>query len=153
MEPVITDCPKCGYVTEHRLLKPGDNTITVKCEDCGDVRSITPPRVRIIELKLIVSDDGKAFNDRIEVPRDEEVAVGLEFDMNDHRLIVTGIEVEGKRVKKSKAEDIKVLHAKMFDTVPLKLSVNEDDVTTSYRMDVDPDRPVSIGEVFKVEGK
>ncbi len=153
MEPVITDCPKCGHVTEHQLLKPGENSITVQCDDCGLVRSITPPRVRIIDLKLIVSDEGVARNERMEVPRQEEVAVGLEFDLNDQRLIVTGIEIEGKQVKKAKAEDIKVLHAKVFNTVPLRFSVNEDDKTTSFRVDVDPDTPVSIGEVFKVDGQ
>lgn len=153
MEPVITDCPKCGHVTEHRLLKPGDHSMTVKCEDCGDVRSITPPRVRIIDMKLIVSEGPKARNERMEVPREEEVAVGLEFDLNEQRLIVTGIEIEGKTVKKAKAEDIKILHAKVFDTVQLKFSVNELDVTHSYHLDVDPDMPVSIGEVFKVEDR
>ncbi len=151
MEPVITNCPKCGHVTEHQLLKPGENSMTVKCDDCGDVRTITPPRVRIIDLKLVISDEDKARNGRMEVPRDEVVAVGLEFDLDDERMIVTGIEVEGKTTKKAKAEDIKILHAKVFNTVALKFSLNEDDKTRSFRMDVDPDTPVSVGEVFKVD--
>ncbi len=144
-------CPACGD-PEFEVLKQSENSLTLQCVECHNVWSTTPPRIRTIELKFVISHEGEAHPDRMEVLRDDEIAVGDEFELNDHRMIVTGIEREGGTSEKLQAEDIKVLHAKVFDTVPLKFSVNDGDTTRSYRRDVDPDQPISIGEVFDLDG-
>lgn len=153
MEDVIIDCPVCKRPMQHALLKATPHSITVRCKECDDVRTMSPPQMKTLELKLVVSHAGEAWSDRIEVPSDEEIEVGFEFELNDHRMIVTGLEFPEGKADKGLARDIKVLHAKVFDTVPLKLSVNEGDITKSFRLDVDPDRPVQIGEVVRADGR
>lgn len=150
MGAAMDPCPACGD-PEFEVLKQSENNLTLQCVECHNVWSTTPPRVRTIELKVVVSHEGEAHAERMDVLRSDEIAVGDEFELNDHRMIVTGIEREGGNADKLLAENIKVLHAKVFDTVPLKFSVNDGDTTRSYRIDVDPDRPISIGEVFDLE--
>lgn len=153
MEPAILDCPVCGEATEHRLLKATQQTVTAACSECGEVRSMSPPRVRTHELKLIVSHESEARADRLIVDPDEEIAVGDEFDHDDHRMIVTGLEFTEGKADKAKARDIHVLHAKVFDNVVLKVSVNENDITRSYRVEVRPEAFYQIGEVIKVDDR
>lgn len=145
-------CPACGD-PEFEVLKQSENSMTLQCVECHNVWNTTPPRLRTIELKVVVSHEGQAHQDRLDALRDDEISVGDEFELNGHRMMVTGIEREGGNSQTLAAADIKVLHAKVFDTVPLKFSVNDGDVTRSYRRDVDPDRPISIGEVFDMDGQ
>ncbi len=148
----LLDCPTCG-TSEHAILKAGENTLTVKCLECNTVRNTTPPRQRTKELKLIVSDGPKAFPEVIEVDPSDVIGVDDEFDLNGHRMIVTGLEMFEGKADKAPAADIKVLKAKMFDTVVLKLSVNDDDVTKSFRTRVDPYETFAIGQVVFVDNQ
>ncbi len=153
-ELIYETCPDCEE-EEHRILKASPQSLTIQCTDCGKVRSVNPPKQEaIIEINTVVSHDKQSWNVRIPTPSREEVSVGDEFELDEHRMIVTAVELDGQQsVKKAHAADIRTLFAKVFDTVPLKLSVNEGDVTSSYRMDVSPDMEVPVGLVLEVDGR
>ena len=151
MDPVR--CPTCAQDTDHDVLKATTASVTARCMDCHTVHTFSPPHLRIIEVPLVFSAEEQSRTDRIETPVDEEIAVGFEFDHIGHRMMVTGMEGrDGRHHQKLVARDVKVLHAKLFDTVPLKFSVNEGETTRSHRLDVDPDREIQVGEVFAVDG-
>ncbi len=153
-ELIIARCPACAADTEHALLKASPSSVTARCEDCSQVHSFSPPHARFVTLALVISAKDRSFTSELETLRDENIKVGFEFEHDEHRMIVTGMEgQDGRHHEALPAKDIKVLHAKLFDTVPLKLSVNDYDKTRSYEMDVDPDRKFSIGEIVAVEGK
>jgi uncharacterized Zn finger protein len=147
---MLAYCPKCADVADHIVLKASPNSLTVRCHDCGDVRSMAPQKARDIELKLVISDGPKAQADRLVVDRADEISIDDEFEFNGHRMIVTGIEIDGGNTTKCLAEVIHVLHAKMFNTVKLRLSVNEGEKTRSARLDVEPNAPYQIGQVVAV---
>ena len=152
-DTVVTECPTCG-VTEHDVLKAGEASVTVRCTECHEVRTFSPPRMRVVRLRLIVSHDKESWSTFLETPSDEEVAVGHEFEMDGHRMLVTGIEtVTEGAPDKARASDVRVVQAKVFDEVALKLSLNEGEVTTSFEVPLDPDVPVHVGEVFEAQGR
>lgn len=147
-------CPECGE-EEHAILHERPQSLTIQCTECSSVRSINPPkRAPIIDINTVVSQDTQSWNVSIPTPSDESIEEGDEFELDDHRMIVTAIELAGQQRKpKALARDITTLFAKVFDTVPLKLSVNEGEKTRSYKLDVEPDMEVPIGLVLEVEGR
>lgn len=150
---MVLDCPTCG-TEEHRVLRATDQNMTVQCMECSRVRSVTPKRERIVELNLVVSKEESSFRTHIPTPSDEMIRVGYEFELDEHRMIVTAIEVDGQQSPVgAKAHEIKTLFAKVFDTVPLKLSINEGEITKSYRVDVDPDMEVPVGLILALDGR
>lgn len=151
MEDVLTPCPDCGEPTEHRVLKATPNNLTAECAQCGHVHTFSPPHLRTVEIQVVLSEGDESQPGRIETPSDEQIGIGDEFEMAGHRCLVTGIELhaEGKK-DRAEAAEIKVIQAKVFDQVPLKISVNDGEVTRSHEVAMDPDAPVQVGEVIDV---
>ncbi len=152
-EVIITRCPDCADDTEHVVLKASATNLTARCTDCGRTHTFSPPHARFIEIPVVLSSGQESWSDRIETLLDEEVVVGFEFEHDGHRMLVTGIEGrDGRNHEKLVGRDVKVLFAKLFDTVLLKMSVNEGEKTHSHQLEVEPEREVHIGEVFAVDG-
>ncbi len=150
----LADCPTCGDAEEHEVLNATANSVTLRCLECGHVQAQAPAAARALELQLVISDQGgQAFADSFMVVAGEDVAVGDEFEHQGRRLLVTGIEAQdGSFPSKAATEAIRVLHAKRFDVVILKLSLNEGEKTRSFEQVVDPDDPIAIGKVRVADG-
>lgn len=146
-------CADCGS-DDYDVLKETPQNVTVQCTECHAVRSFSPRRSRIIELNTVVSDGDRSWNVDLPTPDDEVIAVDDEFELEGHRMIVTTVEVDGQqRPPKAKASEVKTLFAKVFDTVPLKLSMNEGETTRSFQLTVEPEFEVPIGLVLEVNGE
>lgn len=144
-------CPACGS-EDHEVLREAAGHTTLRCTECGHVRTEAPRKPRHTDLALVLSDGHRSWSDRILVPDDEPVAVGDEFDHEGSRWLVTGVErTDGHATASAPAAQLRTCFAKRFDQVVLKVSVNEGEVTRSYEEAVDPERPVHIGEVLQVQ--
>lgn len=153
-EIILDTCPECGE-DEQEVLHGRPQTLTIRCLGCGAVRSINPPKQETtIDVNTVVSDEDRSWNVQLPTGSREEIRVGDEFELDGHRMIVTAIELDGQqKAPKAMAPLIRNLFAKVFDTVPLKISINEGEVTKSHRLDVDPDMQVPIGLVLEVDGQ
>lgn len=151
-EPLLVPCPTCRMDEVHEILKATEQTVTVRCTECQTIRSMSPPRDRTVELQLIISEGEESRPDRIETPSEEPIRVGDEFEHAGHRMLVTALEAaDHRRVQDGPAHDLHTVFAKVFDTVTLKIAVNEGDITRSHEIQVDPDREVHIGEVLDLD--
>lgn len=146
-------CADCGS-DEYTVLKETAQNVTVQCIDCNAVRSFSPRRSRIITINTVVSDGDRSWNVDVPTPDDEQIRVDDEFELEGHRMIVTTVEVAGQqRPTKAKASEITTLFAKVFDTIQLKLSMNEGEKTRSFQLTVEPEMEVAIGLVLEVNGE
>lgn len=155
MEPEIVGaiCPDCGN-DEAALLRETAHNVTLKCEECHHVWTFNPPKAKSIETRLVISAGEESYYEKIDVVQGDEVKVGDDFHHNDHRMLITDIQIHDERhVPKAIAEDIKAIFCKLFNVVPLKISVNRRDKTHSYQEDVEPEREVYIGEILQMEGR
>lgn len=144
-------CPECDVEAEHQLLNEAQN-LTLQCIECHNVFTTPNKRQRRRKLHLNISEDGRAVRQEFEMGMEEDVAVGDEFDFDGHRLLVTGMEnAAGQWVKKAQGHELKTLHAKIFDYVWLNLSMNENDITRSFRTQVEPEFEVHIGDRITVD--
>jgi uncharacterized Zn finger protein len=150
---VLLDCPACDE-EEQRVLRAARSGWTLQCTSCQAIRTVpAPPEERSIEVAGIVSEGPAARSVRLHVPLDGQIKVGDEVELEGHTLKVTGIEAsDGTRPDKALGRDVRVLHAKAFDTVRIPYSVNQGEFTKSFQEDIDPDTVIEVGEVREVQG-
>ena len=153
-EALLLDCPTCGEVTEHDLLRAAESGWTVQCMECRTTRTLpAPAKERTTTVPLILSQGANARTERVEVPLDGPVAVGSELSAAGHRIKVTAVErPDGTRPASAPGREVKVLYGVMFDTVALRYTVNQGEVTRSFVEEVAPEEEVHVGAVREVQG-
>ena len=153
-EALYIPCPDCDDLTEHDILKGrmgNDNvTGTFRCTECGRVFSDTIRIPRILNVKVLFSDGDITETTETQLESNELITVGDEFYMdNGKRVCVTFIDVDtGERTKRAQADKIVRLGVKQFDVLSVKVSVNDDRVTYSLRVEAEPDDEFTIGMVL-----
>ncbi|MGB0653679.1 MAG: HVO_0476 family zinc finger protein [Thermoplasmatota archaeon] len=148
----ILDCPTCTDETEHAVLRATEHSVKGRCLECGTVHAASPRHAKVLELPLVISDEGQGRRTFLPVMQGDEVRKGDEFELEGQRLLVTGLEArDGTFPPKAAVESLQVLHAKAFDRVRLRLSLNDGPTTQSFERYMDPDAPVAIGEVIEVD--
>lgn len=146
-------CPDCQW-DEAELLRETEQNVTLRCDKCKHVWTFNPKKERLITLRLVVSNMDESHYEQIEVVRSEELRVGDDFQHNGHRMLIMDLQLQDQRhVKKAKANDLLAIFAKLFDVVPLRISVNRRDKTKSYEEMTAPEREIWIGEVLEMEGR
>ena len=148
------DCPDCGEVQEHQVLRAAAAGWTVSCTVCGKVRTLPAPRQeRFRAVPVVLSEGAASRTAQLQVPIAGTVGVDDEFDLDGHRVRVTAVEMpDGQRPKKAPGRDVKTLYAVVFDTVTLHYTVNQGDVTRSFQEQVVPEEEVHVGSVREVQG-
>src|SRR5688500_17243059 len=153
-EDLILDCPQCGELQEHDLLRAAEAGWTVRCQRCKTVRVLpAPPKVRYRMVPVILAEGPTSRTVSIDVPNDEPVSPGDEFEFEGHRIRVTAIErPDGSRPKSLPGHELKVIYAIVFDTVTLSYTVNQGETTRSFQEEVSPELEVHVGAVRGVQG-
>lgn len=156
-DTIFFDCPVCDDETLHDVLKGriGKNalTATIKCQDCGRTSSTTIPLPKTVKVDVVVSDGPVSEKTVTELDDDDLIYVGDEFFLEDgRRLRVCAIELPGdRRVKKSKAEDVRILWTQQFDNLSIKVTINNDRVSYSRRIEALPDDEFEVGNRLQLE--
>ena len=158
MEYLYIQCPNCDELTEHDILKGRigkDNvTGTFRCTECGRVFSDTITIPRILKVKVLFSDGDVTETTETELEANEILAIDDEFYLEDgRRVCVTTIEtIDGKKGKKSQADNIKALWVKQFDVLSVKVSVNDGQKTYSVRTEAEPEDEFATGMILSFDG-
>jgi uncharacterized Zn finger protein len=153
-EGVFLECATCGDVEEHAVLRAAESGWTVECLECHTKQTVAaPPKPRTITVPLILSEGATARSLQIEVPLDEPVATDEEAQAEGKRIRFTAVEKkDGTRPKQAPGRDIKMLYAVAYDTVRLRYTVNEGDITRSFQEEAPPEEEIHIGIVREVQG-
>ena len=148
------DCPDCGQVQEHEVLRAAAAGWTVQCAVCGKVRTLPAPKQeRFLPVPVVLSEGAASRTATLQVPVGGKVAVDDEFDLEGHRVRVTAVELQdGRRPRSAPGRAVKTLYAVLFDTVTLRYTVNQGDVTRSFQEQVVPETEIHVGAVREVQG-
>jgi uncharacterized Zn finger protein len=152
---VAVTCPSCspGDETVHEVLKP-DEQATVRCTECGHTHKTRIESERTIEADVIVSQEGESFATTVEIPVDEQVAVGEEFVLETDEAImlvrITSIELGGdRRVERTRGEELGTLWTRAVDNVEVNATIHpsdERDESRSVKLGVPGDHEFTVGE-------
>ena len=150
-DTIYNECPDCGDVTEHKILKAkmGNFNVngTFQCKECGRVFSGVIRLPKEFEVKVLLSDGDLTETTQTMLREDEIVAVGDEFDLDDGRHVqITYIELpDGSRKKKVPATQVKALWVKAFGVLMVKVSVNDYKKTYPMLCEAEPDDEFTVG--------
>lgn len=153
-EPIFLECPTCGGVEDHALLRAAESGWTVECLECHTKQTVpAPPKPRTILVPVILSEGAAARTIQLEVPLDGPVGTDEEAEAEGRRIRFTAIErKDGTRPKSAPGRDIKTLYAVVYDTVRLRYTVNEGDITRSFQEEAPPEEEIHVGIVREVQG-
>lgn len=152
------ECSKCGTETLHRTLKgrfAGKKRLdmVLKCSECGNVREERFELASQVEFRLIISRGNESERTQMEMRSDWVVSMGDEFMHEDEKLLVTGIEAGGKRVRSAKAHAVETLWTKNYDTIQVHVSVNRRGHTRALVIDTEPEEEFEVGSDIEIDGK
>ncbi|MCL2890576.1 MAG: hypothetical protein FWF40_01640 [Methanomassiliicoccaceae archaeon] len=156
-DEIYFDCPDCDDVTTHDVLKGrmGRNSLdaTIKCQDCGLIRTTTIQFPKEIDVKVIISDGAESSSTIMTLEDDDLLKVGDEFHTDDGLLVkISAIELpQGKRVKTARATEITTVWAIYFETIDVKVSINDDRKTYSKSVPSSPDDEFTIGTILSFD--
>jgi uncharacterized Zn finger protein len=156
---VVVECPICNEETAHEIL--GGRVVgkkqlvlksSVRCCECGYVHAVELAEEMPIEVPIVVSWMEESTKSRITLNPSEEVKVDDELYFNDHRILITSIEVGGVRKTRAKAKDVSNIWAKQFDKIWIKISLDRHGKVYSKDILAVPEEEFIIGDVIDIEG-
>ena len=152
-ETIEAECPECGE-SEHVVLRMADAGWTLQCMVCRKVRTApAPPRERFRTVPAVLAQGAESRTIELQAPLDGHVAIDDEFDWEGHRVRITAVEKpDGTRPSQARGRDIRILYAVLFDTVTLRYTVNQGDITRAFQEEVSPELQLHIGTVRNVQG-
>jgi uncharacterized Zn finger protein len=167
-ERIGLPCPACSpdIETVHEVLKPGGH-ITVRCTECDHVHKEQLPEDPTVQRDVVVSQDGESFKAQVDVPEEEELAVGEEFLLETDEAVVTAritsLETADGRTEDAPADDVETIWSRAVGNVAVNVTMHpkdgRHDETESFKLQVPGDYEFTVGmteqfgdEEFTVEG-
>jgi uncharacterized Zn finger protein len=153
---LVVFCEACGEETPHRVIRgemsPADRSGfegTVQCQRCSSVHHASIPSERPVSIPLVLSEGELSRNETLNLSPYEEVGVGEEMILGENNIVFTAIISGGKKVRKAKGKEIDLLHAKVFDTVAVKVSISRGASTRSETVQAPPDEEFQVGDILE----
>ncbi len=150
-------CDLCDEETPHRILKGklGPSTEagfdgTVQCVPCKSIRKAYIDVEKPINVTSIISTGAQSEKTSIEFFPKEGIKVGDELIWDDHNIIVTSMESNGKRLHKAEASEVDCLWLKTFDSVDLKIAIVQGANTRSERIEAAPEKEFAVGDLIEL---
>lgn len=153
------ECPICGS-NSNTILKSKEisskksliNEYLLKCNDCSYVFKNRKVQSNPNTYRIIISENEKSIKTTIDLFPDEVLKVDDGLLSQRGQVKVTGIEVDGKRVKKSIIRDISTIWASSIE-IPARfgLSVDLSGKVQSYKIEVERDFIISTKDLIKIE--
>ncbi|MBR0472408.1 MAG: hypothetical protein IJI98_06890 [Methanosphaera sp.] len=150
-------CPSCGF-DEYEILKSKgkkNKELLVKCDECGHVYHETlPEEAQEIQVRVVISEFETSWKTSIPLYSDEYLETGTLLYIDDKDVEVTSIENnEGNRVYECPVVEIKTIWAKSLDTLSrIGLSIDNSGNVISYKIEVEREFAIAIGDVGEVNG-
>ncbi|HPT37631.1 MAG TPA: HVO_0476 family zinc finger protein [Methanothrix sp.] len=148
-------CPVCGNETDHSLIKSGQENL-VRCEECETVHSVQIERERLVNLKVIVSNDQQSAPYFIKIPARDILTVGDELLVDDPAKEVVMTQISSletdRRVQSAQADSVKTVWARATDQVPLRVSVYNNGQTRPFKISVPGNEVFEVGDSRKIKG-
>ena len=132
----VATCPSCSKEQEHEIVRKREGgsgiDVKVQCEVCSKVHKVHIRPNKSIKLNFLLSDGPTSMSATIEVDDDELFRVGDIFEHDEKVWRINTIESTQKKfMRKSIPERIGRITAKRYDEVRVKLTMTQDDFSTS----------------------
>lgn len=158
MSPTVWPaCPNCSSEAIEILHESAPDAptshATLKCTECGHVFKDVLTTPKSVEVDAVISHGAKSEPGKLSFQAGDRVRIDDEVLQHDHRLLITGIEVEDdRRVRSALVEEIETVWCKVFDTVEVPIAVNDGYRTWAGERTVPPEEEFFVGDRLTVRG-
>ncbi|MDD1679892.1 MAG: hypothetical protein LUO93_12005 [Methanomicrobiales archaeon] len=146
-------CPVCNEEREHEILKEGVEPL-VRCTICNHIHRIPQESDRATVVKTIVSAGEESRVCATELEKTELYRTGdtvvAECGEEVQSVEITGIEIEGRRVKRAKGSEILTLWTRAIREVTVKISLHEGRSTTPLYLNTQGIEEFEVGHEYQV---
>jgi uncharacterized Zn finger protein len=153
---LVVYCESCDEETPHRVIRGELHAEahsgfegSVQCQRCSTVHHASIPSERPLTIPLVLSEGERSRNASLTISPLEEIGVGDEMVVGENNVVFTAVISGGKKVRRAKGKDVAVLHAKVFDTVTVRVSISRGPTTRSETMHVPPDEEFQVGDILE----
>lgn len=154
-EAALLPCPDCGEEQVHDVLRArgqGAQHATVSCRQCGRVHRAELRPARLLQVPVIISRAETSQRVSVELPEDEELAVGDELVAAGQQVQVRAIDLhDGKRARRARVRDVATLWVIHFEEILMKVAVNMGRKTISKSVPVSPRDTFNVGDEFDLD--
>lgn len=151
---IYFECPDCDDIMAHDVLrgKMGKASMeaTIRCQECKRISTTIINVPKIIPAKVILSNGPESETTSMEIESDDLLVVGDEFFLDDGRRVkITALELSGgRRPSKVQATEGLTIWAMLFDTVNIKVSINDVQRTYARFLEAEPDDEFYVGQTL-----
>lgn len=157
-EVIVVFCEVCGTETAHKVIHAGFGpdpdagfSGKVQCRKCTTIHHTEVPSEKDVPIPLVLSEGESSSSQRLVLGSFEEVSLGDELIFEDHNILITAILKDDRKIDMAKAGEISILHAKVFDTVVVKISISMGSRTRADSLKVPPDEEFEVGDLLDLK--
>jgi uncharacterized Zn finger protein len=152
-------CPTCGSNSIEVLKSKKETSKTqeiekliLKCEECQTVFRETFNIDRPVDYRIIISEHESSRKEFIKIYPDDILSTGDILKVGEETVEVSSLEnKKGARVNKSVASDLVTIWASSLDILArVGISIDYHGLVRSYKVDVERDFVMSVGDVVKL---
>jgi uncharacterized Zn finger protein len=152
-ESALSDCPDCGEVTGHSIIKrtpkgEGEDVLA-RCDSCSLVHIIIIRPPKPVMVKTTLSEGKNSFGVEIEVDEDEDISVGDMFEHQEITWKVTRIDNSDSRSEQIlSASKIFSMWATRSDKTVVGITMTSGEFSESGKLECESDRLFSCGSII-----
>jgi len=160
MEELWLFCEICSEENTHQVLKSRTSSKKgfsfqgiVKCLECEATSSKEVNEELPLTLKLRISNDDETVNSTLSVDKGILIEVGQTRPHPDGLILITGLELPGKRLDRVYSQDNPIVWAKKATHSKIRFAVHDGEHTHSYKQEFEIGEEFYKGMKVKLEGE
>ena len=160
MEDIWIFCEMCEEECPHKVLKSRTSSKkgfsfqgVVTCSECNTTRPTEIKEDLPLELRLRISNEDKTENGIIHVDRGIVISVGETRPHPDGLILITGLELDGKRPPSAYSQDNPIVWAKRATHARVRFAIHDGEATLSLKKEFDAQEEFRVGNTVRLDGK
>jgi|TARA_B110000263_G_C15295686_1_gene505503 uncharacterized Zn finger protein len=160
MEEIWIFCEMCEEECPHKVLKSRTSSKkgfsfqgVVTCSECNTTGPTEIREELPLELRLRISNEDITENGIMHVDRGIVIIVGETRPHPDGLILITGLELDGKRPPSAYSQDNPIVWAKRATHARVRFAIHDGDATISVKQEFDAEEEFHVGNTVRLEGK
>lgn len=160
MEDIWIFCEMCEEECPHKVLKSRTSSKkgfsfqgVVTCSECNTTGPTEIKEELPLELRLRISNEDKTENGIIHVDRGIVISVGETRPHPDGLILITGLELDGKRPPSAYSQDNPIVWAKRATHARVRFAIHDGEATLSLKKEFDAQEEFRVGNTVRLDGK
>ena len=160
MEQLWIYCEMCEEESSHEILKSKTSTRrgfsfqgVVQCLECNTTGHAEINEEPPLSLKLRLSDDNKTINNTLDVDRGVLIRVGQIRPHPDGLILITSIELTGKRPTEAFSQEMPIVWAKKATHAKVRFAIHEGESTISLKQEFKAEEEFYVDMPLRLQGR